>query len=212
MSPPRRPARRSRTRPLPARESRARLLGIRFATALALLAGAVYLGWRALETVNLSVWWLAVPLLLLEGHALLGLLLHAAGLWDLHSVTPPAHVEQTDLRLAVLVPTYDEPPEVLLPTIAAAVAVRLPHQTWVLDDGNRPEVATLARELGAHYLARTDRSHAKAGNVNNGLQHISADVIAVLDADHVAHEDLFVRTLGHFDDPCVAFVQTPQDF
>jgi cellulose synthase/poly-beta-1,6-N-acetylglucosamine synthase-like glycosyltransferase len=92
----------------------------------------------------LSVWWLAVPLVLLEAHALLGLLLHAAGLWNLHSVTPPVHVEGTDLRLAVLVPTYDEPPEVLLPTIAAAVAVRLPHQTWVLDDGNRPEVATLA--------------------------------------------------------------------
>jgi NhaP-type Na+/H+ or K+/H+ antiporter len=59
---------------MPARESRAKLLWIRLATALALLAGAVYLGWRALETVNLSIWWLAVPLLLLEGHALLGLL------------------------------------------------------------------------------------------------------------------------------------------
>ncbi len=100
----------------------------------------------------------------------------------------------------------------LLPTIAAAVAVRLPHQTWVLDDGNCPEVATPARDLGAYYLARTDRSHAKAGNVNHGLQHIDADIITVLDADHVAHEELFVRTLGHFDDPRVTFVQTPQDF
>ncbi len=63
---------------MPTRESRAKLLWVRLATVLALLAGAVHLGWRVLETVNLSVWWLAVPLLLLEAHALLGLLLHVA--------------------------------------------------------------------------------------------------------------------------------------
>jgi cellulose synthase (UDP-forming) len=37
-------------------------------------------------------------------------------------------------------------------------------------------------------------------------------VVAVLDADHVARPDLLVDTLGYFDDPQVALVQTPQDF
>ena len=197
---------------MPPAESRATVFGIRAAAVLALLATGLYLGWRALETVNLSVWWLSVPLLALEGYALVSLAAHITGLWDLDAVRAPREVEHTDLRLAVLIPTYDESPEVLLPAIAAAVAVRLPHTTWVLDDGARPEVARLAEQLGARYLTREDRRHAKAGNVNHALEHIEADVVAVLDADHVASEDLFIKTLGHFDDDRVALVQTPQDF
>ena len=197
---------------MPSPERPLRRLGIRAVTVLAVLVTSAYLLWRALETVDLAVWWLAVPLLVLEAYALLGLVLHSTGLWDLDAVRAPEPVERTDLRLAVLIPTYDESTEVLLPAIAAAVAVRLPHDTWVLDDGDRPEVERLATELGARYLTRVDRSHAKAGNVNAALAQVEADVVAVLDADHVAHEDLFVRTLGHFADERVAFVQTPQDF
>ena len=54
-------------------------------------------------------------------------------------------------RVAVLIPTYDEAEEVLLPTIAAAVALQPAHETWVLDDGRRPWVAALAHDLGARY-------------------------------------------------------------
>jgi cellulose synthase (UDP-forming) len=197
---------------MPAPERPLTRLGIRAVTVLAVLATSAYLLWRALDTIDLAVWWLALPLLVLEAYALLGLVLHSTGLWDLDAVQAPEPVERTDLRLAVLIPTYDESTEVLLPAIAAAVAVRLPHDTWVLDDGDRPEVERLATELGARYLTRADRSHAKAGNVNAALAQVEADVVAVLDADHVAHEDLFVRTLGHFADERVAFVQTPQDF
>ena len=197
---------------MPAPESRARAVAIRLVTGVAALAAALYLGWRALATVEMDVWWLAVPLLVLEAYALVGFLLHATGLWDLDAVQPPPPVLRTDLRLAVLIPTYDEATEVLLPAVAAAVAVRLPHETWVLDDGARPEVERLAAQLGARYLARSDRRDAKAGNVNHALQHVDADIVAILDADHVASEDLFVNTLGHFADSGVALVQTPQDF
>ncbi len=196
----------------PAAEPRRRTARIRLVASLALLASTGYVLWRATSTLDLSVWWLAVPLLLLELHAVVGLGLHTAGLWDVDTVRPPEPVHATGLRLAVLIPTYDEALEVLLPTVAAALAVRLPHETWVLDDGDRPEVRRLAEQLGARYLARTDRSHAKAGNVNHALAVVEADVVALLDADHVADPELFRRTLGHFDDPTVAFVQTPQDF
>lgn len=196
----------------PTPETPRRRLLVRLLVAAALLVSTAYLVWRGAETLDLSVWWLAVPLLLLEVHAVVGLALHATGLWDLDAVQPPPAVDATDLRLAVLVPTYDEPLEVLLPTVAAAVAVHLDHTTWVLDDGDRPEVAAMAAELGARYLARPVHDHAKAGNVNHALSVVEADVVAVLDADHVADADLFRRTLGHFADPTVAFVQTPQDF
>ncbi len=50
------------------------------------LATGLYLGWRALETVNLSVWWLSVPLLALEGYVLVSRAVHITGLWDLDAV------------------------------------------------------------------------------------------------------------------------------
>ena len=114
--------------------------------------------------------------------------------------------------VAVLIPTYNEGPEILVPTIAAAVALEPAHETWVLDDGERPEIAELAASLGARYLARPTHEHAKAGNVNHALGVIDAEIMAFLDADHVAAPDFLRATLGYFADQRVALVQTPQDF
>jgi cellulose synthase (UDP-forming) len=92
------------------------------------------------------------------------------------------------------------------------MAVRLPHETWVLDDGDRPEIWYLAEQLGANYLSRRDHDHAKAGNINHALPLLEVDFVVMLDADHVAEPELLEKTLGYFDDPKVALVQTPQDF
>ena len=171
-----------------------------------------YLVWRLTSTIDLSVWWVAIPLLALEMHNAFGLALYTAALWNV-DVTPPwRRVERTPYRLAVFIPTYNEPEAVLLPTVAAAVALKPDHETWVLDDGQRPQVEALASELGARYLARADNADAKAGNLNHALQHVDADIIAVLDADHVPTAGFLTNTLGYFDDDRVAVVQTPQDF
>jgi len=192
--------------------SRLRDLATRAVAVLALTVTAIYLAWRTFATIDLAVWWLSLPLYLLELHAALGLGLYAFSLWDVHAQARARPVHETGLRVAVLIPTWNEPPEVLAPTITAAVALRPGHETWVLDDGNRPHIARLAADLGARYLRRADRSHAKAGNLNHALQVVAADVIAVLDADHVARPNFLIDTLGYFDDQRVALVQTPQDF
>jgi cellulose synthase (UDP-forming) len=191
---------------------RIRDLVTRAVAVLALTATAVYLIWRAVATIDLAVWWLSIPLYVLELHAAVGLGLYTFSLWDVHAGPRARPVRESPLRVAVLIPTWNEPPEVLAPTIAAAVALQPAHETWVLDDGDRPQIARLAGDLGARYLRRTDRSHAKAGNLNHALEVIDADIIAVLDADHVARPHFLVNTLGYFDDPRVALVQTPQDF
>lgn len=197
---------------VPTAESRGRRALVHLSALVAGVVSTAYLAWRATDTVDLRVWWVSVPLLLLEAHAVLGLALFALPLWDLDAVAPPAPVEDHPLKLAILIPTYNEPVEILLPTVAAAVSVALAHETWVLDDGDRPAVAELAASLGARYLTRAVHDHAKAGNVNHALGVVDADVVALLDADHVAHRDLFRNTLGYFQDPLVALVQTPQDF
>lgn len=199
-------------RDLPLPESPIRRWSIRAIALAALAVTVAYLVWRAGWTLALDVWWLSVPLLVLEIHAAMGLALFTFSLWDVDRRPATHDVTATEQRIAVLIPTYNEGIEVLMPTVAAALAMRVTHETWILDDGARPEVADLAATLGAHYLARPTHEHAKAGNVNHALGIISADFVAILDADHVASPDFLVRTLGYFDDPGVALVQTPQEF
>ncbi|MGI8684965.1 MAG: glycosyltransferase [Acidimicrobiales bacterium] len=197
---------------LPEPDSQRRKFAVRCVALLAIAVSVVYLSWRVLFTLDMGAWYLSVPLVLLEAHAVVGLALFTFSLWDVDAVAPAPERQRTDARVAVLIPTFNEPSEVLLPTVAAAVALQPHHETWVLDDGDRPEVRALADRLGARYLARTDRSHAKAGNINNALTVIDADLMAVLDADHVAAPGFLTHTLGYFDDPKIAVVQTPQDF
>ncbi len=191
-------------------ESRARQRAVHLSALLALTVSVAYLVWRVGWT--LGTWWIAIPLWLLEAHAVLGLGLYTFSLWDLDSVTPAAPVTVTDERVAVLITTFDEPREVLLPTIATAVALAPVHETWVLDDGAREWVRELASTLGARYHARTTHENAKAGNLNDALTFVTADLVAVLDADHIATPDFLTHTLGYFTDPRMALVQTPQDF
>jgi cellulose synthase (UDP-forming) len=199
-------------RDLPAPEARSRVWAIRTIAVSALAVTLSYLVWRATATLALDVWWVSVPLLIMEFHAALGLGLFTFSLWDVDRRPAVRQVTRTRLRVAVLIPTFNESLEVLMPTVAAALEMRVKHDTWVLDDGHRPEVAELAKELGAQYLARPTNEHAKAGNLNHALTVIDADLIAVLDADHVASPEFLTHTLGYFEDPHIALVQTPQEF
>lgn len=115
----------------------------------------------------------------------------------------------------VLIPTYDEPVEIVEPTVAAAVA--LAHSTpgseirvALLDDGDRPVMAELARRHGAAYFNRPGSEGAKSGNINWALERTDAPYVAVLDCDHVPLPAFLSACLAEFDRPDVAFVQTPQ--
>ncbi len=112
----------------------------------------------------------------------------------------------------VFVPTYNESIDIVRKTLIAAIAMEGRHTTWLLDDGRRPEMAALARELGCRYLTRPDNEHAKAGNLNHALALSDGELIAIFDADHAPRRDFLAKTLGYFDDERVGFVQTPQDF
>jgi cellulose synthase/poly-beta-1,6-N-acetylglucosamine synthase-like glycosyltransferase len=185
---------------------------IRLVGMAAVAMSIVYLTWRATSTINPENWFLAVPMWIVELHAALGLALFVIALWDIDRRPQHRIVKDTPLRVAILIPTYNEPIDVLLPTVAGALGVQLPHETWILDDGGRPEVRAMAAALGAGYLARPTHEHAKAGNLNYALARIAADIVAVFDADHVPSARFLTQTLGYFDDPRVAVVQTPQDF
>ena len=69
----------------------------------------------------------------------------------------------------MFIPTYNEPVEVIAPTIAAACDLQPAHETWVLDDGSRPWVEELCATYGARYVSRPTHEHAKAGNMNHAM-------------------------------------------
>lgn len=117
-----------------------------------------------------------------------------------------------DKTVDVFITCYNEPVEIIRRSLMAAIGIKYPHKTWLLDDGNRPELKQMAERLGAHYIARDENIDAKAGNLNNALQETSGEFVAVFDADHAACPHFIEKTLGYFSDEKVAFVQTPQSF
>ena len=126
-----------------------------------------------------------------------------------HRRSPPV---REGLSVDVLIPTYQEPIDMVRRTLEAAKAIRYPHETWLLDDGNRPAMRALAAEHGCRYLTRAGNEGAKAGNLNHALSASTADFVAVFDADHIPQTHALDATLGFFADDRVGMVQTPQDY
>jgi cellulose synthase (UDP-forming) len=113
----------------------------------------------------------------------------------------------------IFIPTYDEPLFILERTLVGCQAITYANKrVYVLDDTNRPAVASLAAELGCQYIARPEQTHAKAGNLNYAIAQTSGELIAVLDADFIATENFLSRTVGFFQHEKMGLVQTPQSF
>lgn len=197
--------------------SRRRLVTIRVVVVLAALAGADYVGWRWVASVNWHSWWIAVPLILAETYSVIDSLLFAFGAWRIRERGEPPAPPAEDVTVDVFITTYNEPVELVMRTALAAVAIRHPHTTWILDDGARPEIREAAEAMGIGVITRSsdwiDRPrHAKAGNLNNALLATEGEFLLILDADQVPDPRILDRTLGYFKEPRMALVQTPQWF
>ncbi len=189
---------------------------VRLLVVLTAVLGVNYVLWRWFFSVNWPAWWIAVPLVIAETYSVIDSLLFGMTMW--RSKRRPAPPDAPpDATVDVFITTYTEPLDLVQRIALAAAEIRHPHQTWILDDGNRPELAAWAEQHGIGCLHRTadwvDRPrHAKAGNINNALMATEGEFILILDADQVPTPDILDRVLGYFDDPRMALVQTPQYF
>jgi cellulose synthase (UDP-forming) len=191
---------------------------------VALAASVHYLVWRALHTFNPDAPVLSLLLYGAECYGLVMFLLHVFLTWDTRTLERSlglrADQDLSEATLAppapctvdVFIPTYNESVALLRNTVLAAREMRLAHKTWVLDDGRRNEVREMCDELGVEYLTRDSNEHAKAGNINAALARTDGELIVVLDADFIPLPALLERTLPHFEDDRLAFVQLPQAF
>lgn len=169
----------------------------------------LYLGWR-LTVINWDAPVLSFIYLAAEALGFVLGLTQIFSSWTYHHrESPPA---PGGLAVDVFVTTYREPVELVRWTVRAARDITYPHRTVLLDDGNRPAMRAMAEALGVEYRARGCNVDAKAGNLNFGLAHSTADFVMVLDADHIALPHALDVMLGFFTDPRIALVQTPQDY
>lgn len=192
------------------------LLVVRAFVFLSLAFGLRYLQWRWMNSLNMAQWWVSVPLVVAETYAMIDGFLFGMTVWrsgHRRKVEPLARPATVD----VLITTYNEPIDLVMETARAALRIKYPHATYILDDGARDELAELAQLEGVGYITRSEEwvdrpLHAKAGNLNNALMVTSGEFLLILDSDQVPDENILDKTLGYFADDKVALVQTPQHF
>lgn len=177
-----------------------------------------YLAWRFANTLNfvetagpfisLSLWTAE-----LYAFSTVLLLLVQVGLGKKpQQQAPPQAPAGFAPSVDIFIPIYTETCDILEKTLIGAGAIEYPNKhLYVLDDGHRSEVATLAADYGATYI-KGPRQHAKAGNLNHALAQTSGELIVVFDTDHIPVTSFLKETMPFFADPGVAFVQTPHHF
>ena len=189
--------------------------------AISISASLRYMYWRVTNTLafdNAIDALFGTGLVLAEIYALLVLLLgFVQTAWPLQRRPIPLPKNTTEWpTVDVLIPTYNEPLNVVSLTVLAAQALDWPvnkFKVYVLDDGNRPEFRAFCMEAGVEYLTREGNAHAKAGNLNAALRQTNGEFVAIFDCDHIPTRSFLQMTMGWFlADPIMSMMQTPHFF
>src|SRR5579862_1940179 len=139
-----------------------------------------------------------------------------------HSRTFPVPDPEYHPMVSLHIPSYNEPPDMLVETIRAAEALDYPDFEIVVIDNNTPDEETwrpveryCAGRPRVKFVHVDHLPGYKSGALNLALAlHTNprAEVVGILDSDYIVSSDWLAETMGYFADPNVAFVQTPQDY
>ncbi len=192
-----------------------------------LLAGVDYFTWR-LSVISWSAFYIAVPLVLAELHALAHNIGLHLGLMPRRVASLSHDQDPSTVPVFVFVPTVDEGPEIVGETLRGILQARETYlrthpqaviRVVVCNDGGvagaacSNDIEALAAELGVECVTRTVPGGAKAGNVENARQLVGGVgrcFLAIFDADQVPEPDFFQVTLAPMRDAEVGWVQTGQ--
>lgn len=149
----------------------------------------------------------------------------AEALWvrDRRRAFHPLTLEERALPMvSIHVPTYNEPPDMVIETLNALARLNYPtYEVLVIDNNTKdPEVW---RPVEAHCSRLGDRfrffhvdplAGFKAGALNFALARTdpAAEVIAVIDSDYTVDADWLRDLVPQFSNARVAVVQAPQDY
>lgn len=211
---------------------------------LATVSMTIYILWRIFFTIpsisqyGILAFVCGICLVVAEAISALEAFLHYT---DMHHMMVP---EKPEIPLElypdvdVFIATHNEEVSLLYKTANGCKHMHYPDpgkvHVYLCDDGNRPAVAELAKELGIGYLGLADNKYAKAGNLNNALSKTSSPYIVTFDADMIPTSDFLMETMPYMflpqykkdedgrwvprteeeldPDFKMGFIQTPQSF
>lgn len=143
-------------------------------------------------------------------------------------IAPPARsAAGPEYKVSLHLPCYAEPPEVVKATMDSLAAQDYrAFEVLVCDNNTKDEAlwrpleehcAALNRRLGREvfrFFHVSPLPGAKAGALNHCLEVMAPDteIVAVVDADYQARPDFLSRLTPFFEDPAIAYVQTPHDY
>ena len=159
-----------------------------------------------------------LSLVLAEAYAFVILFLgYFQTIWPLRRAPVPLpDSEQEWPHVDILIPTYNEPLDLVRYTALGALNIDWPADkihVYILDDGRRKEFEQFAFEAGIGYKTRLDNKHAKAGNINTALKSLDSPYVAIFDCDHVPTRSFLQMTVGWMlRDTKLAMLQTPHHF
>ena len=169
-----------------------------------------YLIYRILYTINPDALIISICFYCADVFGFFSLFFLFFQLWNpIETKAPPP---PSGFSVDIYITTFNESISLLKKTVLGCTSIRYPHKTYILDDGNRPELAEKAVEWNCEYLSRKNRQHAKAGNLNNALSLTRGEFVVVFDADCVPTPDFLDKTLGFFQDQQIGLVQTPHNY
>ncbi|MBV8302536.1 MAG: glycosyltransferase, partial [Candidatus Dormibacteraeota bacterium] len=197
--------------------------------AAVLLASLAYLVYAAYQTyargLGAGIMAASSLLLLLEIAALALSVSYAFEVVDVVSRrerTPARPPVTRQPWVALQVATYNEPVEIVQPTLESLARLDYPHLIVQVVDNNTkdPELwqplRDLCERLGPrfHFMHLDPWPGFKAGACNEATRRLPAEVeiVGVVDADYRVEPDFLTAMVGHFDDPQVAFAQSSQNY
>jgi cellulose synthase/poly-beta-1,6-N-acetylglucosamine synthase-like glycosyltransferase len=141
------------------------------------------------------------------------------------SMKKPGYLPPENGHRVAMATTFvsSEPIDMLEQTLLAMRDVKYPHDTYVLDESNNPNVRELCAKIGVTHFSRKDierynqksgkfQTRTKGGNINSWLDSYGKkyDFVTFLDPDHKPLPTYLDCVLGYFRIGNVGFVQAPQ--
>ena len=206
-----------------------------------IITSLIYISWRIFFTIpfqyGLPASIAGILLILAETTGMLEAIQHYYGMGKGKKPDKPNLPISMYPHVDVFIATYNEDAKLLYKTINGCKNMDYPDKQkvhiYLCDDANRPEMKHLCDELQVGYITREEHIDAKAGNLNNALQHTTSPYIVTFDADMIPLHNFLMDTIPYMylpkmikengtwrlrkreeidPDERIGFIQSPQSF
>lgn len=123
-------------------------------------------------------------------------------------------------KVSLHVPAYNEPPDMVIATLDALAKLDYPNYEVLMIDDNTTDEALWrpleahCKKLGFKFFHLDNWPGYKSGALNFAATQTdpAAEIVGIIDSDYIVEPNYLKDLVGYFENPRMAFVQTPQDY